>query len=104
MIRISGSHHYKELTFSMLYAYSEDFILVFSHDEVVHGKGSMAGKMPGMSLEDKFCQPSDCFTALWMGHPGKKLLFMGRTSASWMNGMRMSSWNGSRLIIRFTAG
>lgn len=71
------SEHYSELTLSMLYAYSEKFMLVFSHDEVVHGKGSMAGKMPGDTLEKKFAGLRAAYGFMY-GHPGKKLLFMGQ--------------------------
>ncbi len=86
------AHHHNELTFSMIYAYSENFMLVFSHDEVVHGKSTMIGKMPGV-LEDKFANLRLTY-AYMMTHPGKKLLFMGQDIAEFkeFDEMRETEW------------
>ena len=70
-------HRYNELTFSMIYAYTEDFILTLSHDEVVHGKGSMLTKMPGATKAEKMANLRTAYTFMFT-HPGKKLLFMGQ--------------------------
>lgn len=75
-------NNYNLLTFSMIYAYSENFILVLSHDEVVHGKCSMIGKMPGVTEDIRFSNLRAAYAFMFM-HPGKKLLFMGQDFAAY---------------------
>ncbi len=99
---IHRKYHHGQLTFGLLYAWTENFVLPFSHDEVTHGKGSMINKMPG-DYWQKFANLRVLYTFMW-GHPGKQLLFMGQEFAQFDEWNENKSLNWNLLEFDFHKG
>ena len=90
---VHRQYHHHQMTFSMMYAYAENYVLPLSHDEVVHGKGSLLRKMPG----DRWRQLANlrAYLAFMWAHPGKQLIFMGielAQESEWAEGRELDWW------------
>ena len=90
---IHRRYHHDQLTFRMLYAFSENFVLPLSHDEVVHGKGSLLGRCPATSGSDS--PTCGCCCGYMFAQPGKKLLFMGGEFGQWREWDHDGAWTGT---------